>query len=79
MIDAPLDILDIARRIEALPADEQAIVISALEGCENGLKIYGTMSVDTDRRDWGSEAVEELRDCVVYLTAEVLRLRRQGR
>lgn len=77
MTDAPLDTLDIARRIEALPRDEQEVLLLVLEGAERGCDQYGPLDIDGDRRDFLIESLQESRDDLFYRTAELIRLRRQ--
>lgn len=61
---------------EHLGPDELAVLEMIAAGLARGRTTYGELRVDTDRRDFRAEAVEELRDTLVYVAAEVLRLRR---
>ena len=42
---------------------------------EFGQKKYGSDVTLNDPRDWGEEALEEAIDMIVYLVAELIRLR----
>ena len=42
---------------------------------EHGQKEYGSDVTLKDPRDWGEEAMEEAIDMIVYLSAELLRIR----
>lgn len=75
--DAPIDFADVARRIEALPRDEQEVVLEVLRSAERGLADYGPLDVD-DGRDWHHEAFQEHRDAVFYLACESIRMRRRN-
>lgn len=77
MIDAPLDVLDIANRIAALPRDEQEVLLLVLKGAETGLVNYGALDLDNDDRDWEAEALAEHRDAVFYLAADLIKRRRR--
>ena len=61
---------------DKLGPDELAVLEMIAVGLARGRTIYGELRVDTDRRDFRAEAVEELRDTLVYVAAELLRLRR---
>lgn len=56
--------------------DEGDVLDLIRERMEMGRGIYGLLRLDTDPRDFEHEALEELLDAVVYLTAELLRRRR---
>jgi len=77
MTDAPLDVIDIARRIESLPRDEQEVLLLVLEGAERGLSAYGALDLDGDERDWEAEALAEHRDACFYMAASLVKRRRQ--
>ena len=68
-------LVDFAR---GMSTDELAVVVAVAEGLAKGRKTYGALRVDNGH-DWLTEAIEEARDQVVYLTAEVIRLRRRQR
>lgn len=59
-----------------LNRDEMAVVIEVAEGLCRGRAIYGPLDMANDQRDWRREAQEELRDCLVYIATERLRLGR---
>ncbi len=46
-------------------------------GLARGRSQYGELRVDADRRDFRAEAVEEVRDALVYLGAQLVRLNRK--
>jgi len=77
MTTSPLDrLLDLARN---LGADELAVLELVAEGMVAGRRVYGELRVDKDPRDFRAEAIEELRDSMVYTSAAMLRLRRGSR
>jgi len=45
------------------------------ERLAHGQKEYGSDVTLNDPRDWGEEALEEAVDMIVYLSAELLRIR----
>ncbi len=77
MTDAPLDTLDIAQRIAALPRDEQEVLLMVLQGAEQGLAQYGALDLDADERDLEMEALAEHRDACFYLAADIIRRKRR--
>ncbi len=62
-----------------LGTDELDALIFVAEGLVGGREHYGELLVANDRRDFVIEAQQELRDSLVYVAAELLRLRRSGR
>jgi len=78
MTDAPLDIADLARRIEALPHDEREVIVEVLCGLEQGLEVYGALSIDHDARDFERELFAEVRDGLVYAAIRMIQRRRRG-
>tara|TARA_R100001082_G_C4326288_1_gene143501 strand:- start:735 stop:911 length:177 start_codon:yes stop_codon:yes gene_type:complete len=44
---------------------------------ELGQKKYGSDIDPDDGRDWGKESIEELLDCIVYLTTELIRINKK--
>jgi hypothetical protein len=62
----------IAARIEALEADERAIVEKLLDRIEQGRRVYGPWRVD-DGRDYPAEALDEVIDALHYCAASLLR------
>lgn len=81
---ADLEALADARRrivgvIDLLGRDE----LEALELCAHGLvrgrDVYGELRVATDVRDLRAEALEELRDAMIYSAAGLMRLTRGSR
>jgi len=59
-------------RIEALQADEQAIVEKLLERIEQGREVYGPWKVD-DGRDYQAEALDEVIDALHYCAAALVK------
>ena len=68
------DVLYLTHSIHQLAPDELAVVCSVVEGLLAGQARYGHLDLSTDPRHWQREAVEELRDAVVYLTCQLLAL-----
>ena len=62
----------IAERIEALQADERAIVKRLLDRIEQGREVYGPWKVD-DGRDYRAEAFEEVIDALHYCAAALVK------
>jgi len=63
---------------EFLNADELEVLIEVAQGLVRGQTNYGFLDVDNDDRDFVSEGCEELRDCLNYVAAAILKLRRQA-
>lgn len=59
-----------------LNRDELAVVLEVAEGLVRGRDVYGPMTLSGDGRDYVTEAGEELRDALVYLSAQRIKLRR---
>jgi len=59
-----------------LTEDELAVVEFVLEGLRAGRHVYGPLDVEGDGRDFIDEALQELRDAMVYLPAQIMRLQR---
>lgn len=57
--------------------DELEVIVTVAEGLQTGRKVYGPIDVYKDIRDWHQEALEEARDLAVYLSAAILRLKRE--
>lgn len=66
----------IADYLAMLGQDELEVVLFVVEGLARGRAVYGELDVASDRRDYRREAGEEVRDALVYLGAELVRLRR---
>jgi len=58
--------------------DEIAVLVEVARGLAAGRPVYGELDVDADPRDFRAEAGEELRDCLVYVGAALVRLGRRG-
>lgn len=62
-----------------LGPDELEVLIAVAEGIARGRRVYGQLEIDRDRRDFAAEAGAELRDALVYVAAELVRLQRRQR
>lgn len=74
---ASVDTHTLADRIEALAADERAILEVVLSRMEAGRGDYGPWNV-SDGRDYASEALQEVIDALHYSAAQLVRLEREG-
>jgi hypothetical protein len=68
----------IADFLGQLGPDELEVTLLVVEGLARGRIVYGELRVAHDGRDFRAEASAELRDAIVYVAAELLRLRRAG-
>ena len=59
-----------------LGRDEREIIIEVAEGLASGRILYGELNLETDDRDFAREAMEEVRDALVYAAAALIRQRR---
>lgn len=66
-------IADIAR----LGEDELEVMAEVARGLVRGRGVYGELQIDTDTRDHEREALDELRDGLVYTAVATIRRRRQ--
>jgi hypothetical protein len=66
----------IADIVAMLGDDELAVVLAVVEGLARGRTVYGELDLARDRRDMRVEASEELRDSLVYIAAELVRVRK---
>lgn len=67
--------LDLA--IVQLEPDALELLVLIAERLVAGRKLYGSLDLDTDKRDWSREALEEDSDGLVYRAAmSVLALRK---
>ena len=62
----------LTERIEALQADERAIVEKLLDRIEQGREVYGPWKVD-DGRDYQAEALDEVIDALHYCAAALVK------
>ena len=67
---------EIHRLVDRLAGDEVAVALQALRRLDTGRETYGPLRVD-DGREWTEETLQELLDSVWYMTAELVRRRRQ--
>lgn len=63
---------NLAERIDALQADERAIVEKLLGRIEQGREVYGPWKVD-DGRDYREEALAEVIDALHYCAAALVK------
>ena len=59
-----------------LGLDEIAVLELVAHGLARGRTVYGELHLASDARDMTSEASEEIRDALVYLGAQLVRLMR---
>lgn len=62
-----------------LGIDEQRVVDLVAERLRMGQEQYGELVIDTDRRDWVRESLEESIDCAIYLAIKLHQLERHNR
>lgn len=53
----------------------EAVIREALTRYEKGRLLHGQLDISQDRRDFISEAEQELLDCINYCVFQILRLR----
>lgn len=61
-----------------LGADELEVLAEVADGLVRGREVYGELNVSRDPRDFIREGLEEVRDAVVYVAAELVRRRRRA-
>lgn len=59
-----------------LGEDELEALNSVASGLVTGRRTYGELRVDQDPRNFQKEALEEVRDSLVYLGAQLVKLQR---
>lgn len=59
-----------------LGEDELAVLAEVAAGLVAGRGAYGELRLAADRRDFEREALDEVRDALVYLGAAIVRRRR---
>ena len=62
--------------VNVLSLDELDVLLAVAEGMVGGRHVYGALNVANDRRDFAREALEEIRDCLVYVGAKLVQVRR---
>ncbi len=70
-------VADLVEQLRALGADELRVLAEVAAGLVAGRRVYGELRVDEDARDFDAEAGCEVRDSLVYLGAEAVRLHRR--
>mgnify|MGYP001568265979 CR=1 FL=1 len=53
--------------------DEVLVLLHVADGLITGRGVYGRLRLDEDRRDFRKETMEEVRDALVYVAAELVR------
>jgi len=61
--------------VRELGTDEVKVLVAIARRLAMGRRVYGTLDIAGDRRDWKREATDEALDLAVYLSAELLRRR----
>lgn len=64
----------IAQVLRDLNEDELHVVLLVAQGLKDGKEVYGDLELSRENRDMASEGVQELRDCLVYTSAAILKL-----
>ncbi len=72
--ESPQDTDPITRYLGDLGSEEKAIVRLLVERIAQGQKRYGKIKIKTDKRDFLTEATEEVLDGLFYLSAALIRL-----
>jgi|GEM_PF-6799835 len=65
----------VALAASRLDADELEILLFVAQGLLVGKAQFGTLEVESDGRDFAVEALEEVRDALVYVGAKLLKVR----
>lgn len=63
--------------VHQLGRDELEVVAEVAEGLVAGRNVYGELQIDTDHRDHEREALDELRDGIVYAAVAAIQRRRR--
>ena len=58
--------------------DELAVLVLIAERIAAGRGIYGELDIDTDRRNFAGECLEEVADGLVYVASALIRAVRRG-
>jgi hypothetical protein len=67
------ELVDIWHRLNN---DEQTVLLEVARGLDVGRAFYGGLDLENDTRDFRAETMEEVRDALVYVGAELSRLRK---
>jgi len=54
--------------------DELKVLWYTASGLDNGRALYGSLNTSTDKRDMGHEAMQEIRDALVYVGTRLVQL-----
>lgn len=68
---------ELVARFLMLGPDHRAVFDLLLDKAEGGQRKYGILEIESDRRDFEAEARAEMLDCIHYLGAECVRLKRE--
>ncbi len=60
-----------------LGSDELQVLLQVARGLQSGRKVYGELDVTTEKRNMTKEALEEIRDCLVYVGVKLVQLERK--
>lgn len=60
--------------VERLGEDELRVLLQVANGLANGRNVYGELNLRKDKRNMTKEAMEEIRDSLVYLCARLEQL-----
>lgn len=69
---------DLVARFLMLGPDHREVFELLLDKAEGGAKKYGVLTLSADSRDFEAEARAELLDCIHYLGARCVQLRRES-
>jgi hypothetical protein len=61
-----------------LGKDELGVLLSVARGLVDGQKVYGQLNLSTDPRNFVKEALEEVRDALVYIHAQLERIQHEN-
>jgi len=67
---------DLAEIANGLGEDELEVLLEVARGLRKGKKIYGPLNLERDSRDFQREALDEVRDCLVYTASKLIQIRR---
>lgn len=69
-VSTDLELDNLWEHAQQLNEDELRVLNWIAEGLVTGMKVYGNLSLATDKRVWRRELAMELRDALVYLGAD---------
>lgn len=68
----------LAALLDQLGEDEVEVLAEVADGLAKGRRVYGELRIEGDQRDFEREALDEVRDGLVYAAAAAIRRRRGG-